>query len=65
MTRDFDLVPALPFPAAAPSIASTADDISASLSSIDAAVSALRALAPLPPPALTPADRLAADPSAD
>jgi hypothetical protein len=61
MTRDFDLVPALPFPAAA--ALSTADDISAALSSIDAAVSALRALAPLPPIALTPADRLLADPT--
>ena len=63
MTRDFDLVPALSFPpAAAPS---TADDISAALSSIDAAVSALRALAPRPPTSLTPTDRLLADPSAD
>jgi hypothetical protein len=60
MTRDFDLVPALSFPTAAPS---TADDISAALSSIDAAVSALRALAPHPPASLTPADRLLADPT--
>jgi hypothetical protein len=60
MTRDFDLVPALPLPAAA---LSTADNISAALSSIDAAVSALRALAPLPPAALTPADRLIAEPT--
>jgi hypothetical protein len=60
MTRDFDLVPALSFPAAA---RSTADDISAALSSIDAAVSALRALAPRPPTALTPTDRLLADPT--
>src|SRR5262249_10300772 len=44
MTRDFDIVPALSFPAAAPS---TADNISAALSSIDAAGSALRPLAPL------------------
>jgi hypothetical protein len=61
MTRDFDLVPALPLPAAAAPC--TADDISAALSSIDAAVSALRALAPLPPASLTPVDRLAADPT--
>jgi hypothetical protein len=60
MTRDFDLVPALSFPTAAPS---TADDISAALSSIDAAVSALRARAPHPPASLTPADRLLADPT--
>jgi hypothetical protein len=60
MTRDFDLVPPLCFPAVAPS---TADDISVALSSIDAAVSALRALAPLPPASLTPVDRLAADPT--
>jgi hypothetical protein len=61
MTRDFDLVPALSFPAAA--ALSTADNISTSLSSIDAAVSALRALAPHPPASLTPADRLTADPT--
>ena len=61
MTRDFDIVPALSFPAAAPS---TADNISAALSSIDAAVSALRALAPRPPASLTPGDRLTADPTA-
>ena len=62
MIRDFDIVPALPLPAAA--ALSTADNISAALSSIDAAVSALRALAPLPPTSLTPADRLTADPTA-
>jgi hypothetical protein len=61
MTRDFDLVPALSFPAAA--APSTADNISAALSSIDAAVSALRALAPRPPASLAPADRLVADPT--
>jgi hypothetical protein len=62
MTRDFDLVPALSFPAAT---RSTADDISAALSSIDAAVSALRALAPHPPASLTSVDRLTAEPTAD
>ena len=63
MTRDFDIVPALPLPAAA--ALSTADNISAALPSIDAAVSALRALAPRPPASLTPADRLIAEPSVD
>ena len=63
MTRDFDIVPALPLPAAA--ALSTADNISAALSSIDAAVSALRALAPRPPASLTPADRLMAEPNSD
>ena len=63
MTRDFDLVPALSFPASA--APSTAENISAALSSIDDAVSALRALAPRPPAALTPADRLIAEPTTD
>jgi hypothetical protein len=63
MTRDFDIVPALPLPVAA--ARSTADNIAVALSSIDAAVSALRALAPRPPASLTPADRLTADPTAD
>jgi hypothetical protein len=63
MTRDFALVPALSFPAAA--APSTAENISAALSSIDAAVSALRALAPRPPASLTPVDRLVTEPTAD
>jgi hypothetical protein len=65
MTRDFDLVAAMAFPAAdAGSIPLPADNVAAALSSIDAAVGALRVTPPLPPAALTPADRLVAETTA-
>ena len=54
MTRDLDLVAAMPLPA---------DRLSDALASIDDAVSLLQAVSkapPLPPARLTPADRLVA-----
>jgi hypothetical protein len=57
MTRNFDLVGSLPFPADK----LAADKVTAALSSIDQALSALHAAcgqAPLPPVHLTAADRL-------
>jgi hypothetical protein len=59
MTRNLDLVGALPFPA---------DKANDALASIDEAVSLLQAVCkapPLPPPHLTPADRLLAEIIAD
>ena len=59
MSRDLDLVGAVPFPAI---------KVEAALSSIDDAVSVLRAASgkpPLPPTRLTPADRLAEALAAD
>lgn len=55
MTRNLDLVGAMPFPA---------DKLSDALASIDEAVSLLQAVSkapPLPPAHLTPADRLVAE----
>jgi hypothetical protein len=59
MTRNLDLVGAMPFPA---------DKLSDALASIDDAVSLLQAVSkapPLPPARLTPADRLVAEIVAD
>jgi hypothetical protein len=59
MTRNLDLVSAMPFPADKPADA---------LASIDEAVSLLQAVSkapPLPPARLTPADRLLAEIIAD
>lgn len=59
MTRNLDLVGAMPFPA---------DKLSGALASIDEAVSLLQAVSkapPLPPARLTPADRLLAEIVAD
>ena len=59
MTRNLDLVGAMPFPA---------DKLSGALASIDEAVSLLQAVSkapPLPPARLTPADRLLAEIIAD
>lgn len=58
MTRNFDLVGSLPFPADK----FAADKVTAALSSIDQALSMLHAASgqpPLPPVHLTAADRLA------
>jgi hypothetical protein len=55
MTRNLDLVGAMPLPA---------DKLSDALASIDEAVSLLQAVSkapPLPPARLTPADRLGAE----
>ena len=55
MTRNFDLVGSLPFPA---------DKVAATFSSIDDALRMLQAppeKPPLPPAGLTPADRLVED----
>jgi hypothetical protein len=57
MTRNFDLVGSMPFPADE----SPADKVTAALASVDDAVSLLRAASgepPLPPARLTLADRL-------
>ena len=59
MTRNLDLVGAMPF---------AANKLSDALMSIDEAVSLLQAVSkapPLPPTSLTPADRLAAEILAD
>jgi hypothetical protein len=59
MTRNLDLVGAMPFPA---------DKLVDALASIDQAVSLLQAVSkapPLPPARLTPADRLLAEIIAD
>ena len=59
MTRNLDLVGAMPFPA---------DKFSDALASIDEAVSLLQAVSkapPLPPARLTPADRLGTEIVAD
>jgi hypothetical protein len=59
MTRNLDLVGAMPFPA---------DKLIGALASIDEAVSLLQAVPkapPLPPARLTPADRLLAEIIAD
>jgi hypothetical protein len=59
MTRNLDLVGAMPFPA---------DKLADALASINEAVSLLQAVskaAPLPPARLTPADRLVAEIVAD
>jgi hypothetical protein len=59
MTRNLDLVGAMPFPA---------EKLADALASIDEAVSLLQAVSkapPLPPARLTPADRLAAEIMAD
>jgi hypothetical protein len=59
MTRNLDLVGAMPFPA---------ERLADALASIDEAVSLLQAVSkapPLPPARLTPADRLVAEIMAD
>jgi hypothetical protein len=59
MTRNLDLVGAMPFPA---------EKLADALASIDEAVSLLQAVSkapPLPPARLTPADRLVAEIMAD
>jgi hypothetical protein len=59
MTRNLDLVGAMPFPA---------ERLADALASIDEAVSLLQAVSkapPLPPARLTPADRLVAEITAD
>jgi hypothetical protein len=63
MTRNFDLVGSMPFPADEVS----ADKVAAALASIDEALSLLNASAqpPLPPARLSPADRLLATSIAD
>jgi hypothetical protein len=64
MTRDFDLVSPMPFPADK----FPADKMAAALSSIDQALSVFHAASgqpPVPPARLTPADRLLATCAAD
>jgi hypothetical protein len=63
MTRNFDLVGSMPFPADE----NPADKVTVALASIDEALSLLHASAqpPLPPARLTPADRLLAKSAAD
>jgi hypothetical protein len=64
MTRNFDLVGSMPFPADK----FPADKMAAALSSIDQALNVFHAASgqpPLPPLRLTPADRLVATSTAD
>ena len=64
MTRNFDLVGLMPFPADK----FAADKMAAAFSSIDQALSVFHAASgqpPLPPLGLTPADRLLATSTAD
>lgn len=64
MTRNFDLVGSMPFPADK----FPADKVAAALSSIDEALSVLHAAPgqpPLPPARLTPEDRLLGKSAAD
>lgn len=64
MTRNFDLVGSMPFPADE----NPADKVTAALASIDVALSLLHPASiqpPLPPARLTPADRLLATNATD